>query len=297
MLALAALSAPWQWMAFYDDSPNETAAFTNLRLSATPAEAAAAGALGLRSLLAADDALWQFGPQGRLRPDYAERWSALAKEAAPLLKAGTALGFNLGDELVWNCVPPEVVAQGAAVVRASFPDAIIWYNEAGGPVIANQAGAGCTGPSFNFTIPKSLSWFSVDCYHMDGLVEGWVDRWVRTLYTEHIYPRLGAEQKALLVPGSFGSDVNHWPNGTAICDRHCYDVMCAHDAHDFAAWAEADERVVAVAPWNWGGCATCNGSRFTPPHTCCMDEIGTREMPLTRAAWSAIGKRIKGRGL
>ena len=52
-------------------------------------------------------------------------------------------------------------------------------------------------------------------------------------------------------------------------------------------------KVAAIAPWNWGGCPTCNGSRFTPPHTCCMDEIGTKDQPLARAAWIKIGKEIK----
>ena len=127
--------------------------------------------------------------------------------------------------------------------------------------------------------------------------------------------------------GAFGSNVNHFPNGTVICDKACYDTMCAQDAQDFYTvrsalklllasaaaaactaaapsedrdnhdrrrcsaceqWGKADPRVAAIAPWNWGGCTTSNGSRFTPPHTCCMDEIGTRDQPLTRAAWIEI---------
>jgi hypothetical protein len=62
-----------------------------------------------------------------------------------------------------------------------------------------------------------------------------------------------SEQKAILVPGSFGSNVNHYPNGTYVCDKQCYDQMCAHDANDFATWAAADDRVAGVFPWNWGG--------------------------------------------
>ena len=119
--------------------------------------------------------------------------------------------------------------------------------------------------------------------------------------------------------GAFGSNVNHYPNGTVICDKDCYDTMCAQDAEDFytvrllllhsklhkrrlkavlacAQWGKADSRVAAIAPWNWGGCASCNGSRFTPSHTCCMDELGAREQPLTRAAWTKIGKAIKAAG-
>eukprot|EP00041_Stephanoeca_diplocostata_P009129 m.139260 g.139260 ORF g.139260 m.139260 type:complete len:61 (+) comp17613_c0_seq3:124-306(+) len=41
-------------------------------------------------------------------------------------------------------------------------------------------------------------------------------------------------------------------------------------------------------------CPDCNGSRFTPPHTCCADEIGTVDQPLERSIWDKIGKDILG---
>jgi hypothetical protein len=143
-----------------------------------------------------------------------------------------------------------------------------------------------------YTIPADLDWFSTDIYHMDGAVTGWVDAYPRHFYETYIFPNLTTSQSALLVPGSFGSNVNHYPNGTYVCDNHCYDVMCAQDAHDFFAWAKSDKRVAAIAPWNWKGCASCNGSRWTAPHTCCMDEIGTVDQPLARQAWQQIGEAI-----
>ena len=109
----------------------------------------------------------------------------------------------------------------------------------------------------------------------------------------NVYPNISAQQKVVLVPGAFGSTVNHFPNGTYVCDRQCYDEMCTLDAHEFYAWAKSDERVVAIAPWNWGGCPGCNGSHWTPPNTCCMDEIGAKDQPKTRAAWERIGDEIK----
>ena len=92
----------------------------------------------------------------------------------------------------------------------------------------------------------------------------------------------------MLVPGSYGSDVNHYPNGTYVCNRACYDAMVAHDAADFHQWATTDDRIAAIMPWNWAGCPSCNGSRWTPPHTCCMDELGTNVMPQAAAAWEAL---------
>jgi hypothetical protein len=61
--------------------------------------------------------------------------------------------------------------------------------------------------------------------------------------------------------------------------------MCAHDAVDFYSWAVSDPRVVAMTPWNWGGC----GGPCKAP----MDEIGTQDMPLTAAAWQKIGVAIQ----
>jgi len=53
---------------------------------------------------------------------------------------------------------------------------------------------------------------------MNGPVAGWVGAQVRNFYETQIYPNLTAEQKVVLVPGAFGSQVNHWPNGTYV--RH-----------------------------------------------------------------------------
>ena len=149
--------------------------------------------------------------------------------------------------------------------------------------------------------------------HMDSPVAGWVQAHVEPWYQRNIYPNLTKDQSVMVepwyqrniypnltkyqsvmvVPGAFGSNVNHYPNGTFICDNACYDKMCAQDAGDFYEWARRDPRVVAISPWNWMGCAGCNGSRWTPPKTCCMDEIGARDQPLTRAAWFKIGAEIK----
>ena len=55
------------------------------------------------SLLLTAPAFFAYGPSRMfLRADYAVAWAALAAEARPLLASGALLGFNLGDELVWN---------------------------------------------------------------------------------------------------------------------------------------------------------------------------------------------------
>ena len=235
----------------------------------------------VRSLLLVKDAF--FSGKG-IRPDFQSAWGRIEKEARPLFTNGTLLGFNLGDELVWNCVEPSAIRTAVATIRQSFPagEAIIWYNEAAMD-LSNAPKDSCGKRHPDFTIPPQLDWFSVDIYHMDGVVDGWVSSHVKTYYEKHIFPNItGPNQKAVLVPGSFGSHVNH------NCNKSCYDIMISHDAVDFAEWAVTDPRIAAVMPWNWGGCKTCNGSRWTPPHTCCMDEIGTVDMTLSRHAWAHL---------
>ena len=132
-------------------------------------------------------------------------------------------------------------------MRTSFPRgaALIWYNEAA--ILAHSPiRDSCGNPHRDYAIPPELDWFSVDIYHMNGAVAGWVNNSVRAYYERWIYPNLTAGQRVMLVPGSFGSDVNHYPNGTVVCDRACYDAMVSADAADFYHWAVTDERVAAV---------------------------------------------------
>ena len=277
---------------FYADNLTATP-YVSVHQADTLADAAAAfAAFKVPSLLSVYGAVFQGAPRRLvLQPQWREQLAALIAAAAPLQQQGAVLGFNLGDELVWNCLAPANLSLVASAVRAQCPrgSCTLWYNEAAvfkGP--STPFSDSCGNPVTDWAIPAALDLFSTDIYHMDGLVEGWVADRVRGFYDSFVFPFLAPGQRVVLVPGSFGSDVNHYPNGTYVCDRACYDAMCAHDAVDFGAWAAQDERVAGVFPWNWHGCPACNGSRWTPPHTCCMDELGTSVMPRTAAAWEAL---------
>eukprot|EP01046_Picozoa_sp_COSAG06_P013804 COSAG06_NODE_841_length_11989_cov_4.537763_16_plen_456_part_00 len=278
-----------------------TAAHTNLRLSSTAEQASAAKAdFQQDSLLSVGSALWYYPKHARgfrLRPDVASSWAAVEQVAAELLANSSIVGFNLGDELVWNCLPPDELHHAVDLIRKSFPrgQAIIWYNEAT-PVLSDgisQCNRTAAQPMQPYTIPSGLDWFSIDMYHTDGPQQGWVTSHVRKFYQEQIYPNLTAGQRALLVPGAFGSNVNRYPNGSWVCNNTCYDEMCALDAAEYYSWAKEDPRVVAIAPWNYNGCPSCNGSKWTPPHTCCMNELGAKVQPRTLAAYERIGLEIK----
>lgn len=301
-LTISTSQAKQLYFGFYDGidlSAEGNLAYSNLNLASTPDIAIAVNAAAkannqppVQALLSVRDLFFgsvngSFG----LHPDYQTRWTAQIPLYNTLLHNNTIMGFNMGDELVWNCLKPADLETAIDQVRNSYPvgQAIIWYNEA---AMIQDPHDSCGNKHPDYQIPKNLDWFSVDIYHMDGEVDGWVNEYVQKYYQTWIYPNLTSIQHALLVPGSFGSNVNHYPNGTYICNNSCYDIMCTHDAHDFYSWAQSDPRVAAICPWNWNGCPSCNGSRFTPPHTCCMDEIGTKDQPLLRGAWSQIGSQI-----
>ena len=94
-----------------------------------------------------------------------------APRLGPSTRAGTILGFNLGDELSWTCYTSEDISAAADAVRATYPrgTTLIWYNEA---ALNFKDGwhDECGNENRTFFIPPALDWFSVDIYHMDGLV-------------------------------------------------------------------------------------------------------------------------------
>jgi hypothetical protein len=193
------------------------------------------------------------------QPDFVTKWEPMVPVLRERLANGSIIGFNLGDELICSGMKTSVLHEYARTVRDSFPrqsngkGAIIWLNAC---VCSMSNSLFCTqhnasSNQVNFTIPAAVDWMSVDMYHMDGPVDNWVRDNVREFYEQNIYPNLTEHQRVLLVPGAFGSDGNRHPNGSYICDRACYDRMCAKDAVDFYDWAKSDSRVVGITPWNW----------------------------------------------
>lgn len=69
------------------------------------------------------------------------------------------------------------------------------------------------------------------------------------------------------------------------CGRDCYVKMIKHDATDYAAWANSDDRVSAIIPWHWDG---CEGVDDCIKH---IDEIGTAELPDVIDHWKGLVTR------
>ena len=117
-------------------------------------------------------------------------------------------------------------------------------------------------------------------YHWDGPNITWVD-YIKSWYEDYVFPKMDLSyQKAMTVPGSFGSEYND------ECDMSCYDNQCNEDAINYYFWALEDERLIGLYPWHWQ-------SKYPkqPPNN--PNEIGTMNLTLTLQTWKEIGLSIR----
>jgi hypothetical protein len=149
-------------------------AFTNLAFANNALEAITNKQHHIDSLLKVEGIFlntstrWQF----TLRTDYQARWAAAAVGFQALLANGSAIGFFLGDELLWNGLSFTDMGKCASAVRSTFPtgSAIIYTNAAWPtqlPTMPGQPqrmGSLAAVPNANLwlSVPPELDWFSVD---------------------------------------------------------------------------------------------------------------------------------------
>ena len=129
---------------------------------------------------------------------------------------------------------------------------------------------------------------------------------------ESIYPLLSPHQKVYIVPGSFAThDPRTKGPGAAYPfgnKTYCYsphvvgddqtseseaaafqgcDEYMRDQANAYGRWALSDSRVAGIAPWHWDSREI---GVVTP-----FKEVGVVDMPLTKAAWQAIGLKFQQR--
>eukprot|EP00232_Nephroselmis_pyriformis_P015165 CAMPEP_0182886684 /NCGR_PEP_ID=MMETSP0034_2-20130328/20366_1 /TAXON_ID=156128 /ORGANISM="Nephroselmis pyriformis, Strain CCMP717" /LENGTH=470 /DNA_ID=CAMNT_0025020023 /DNA_START=167 /DNA_END=1579 /DNA_ORIENTATION=+ len=297
-----------QYLGFWDEGDyraEELLGWANLGLvsKAHPERAVAGARLGMSHLLKVADNFFTVagyvdfqearhfqiawhGNNGKiplsLRDDFLAQWKAALPLYRELYSNGTIIGFSMGDELVWQGLPPGELEIAAQVVRDDFPNAIIWANEAKGPV---TGGTNMFRKPANFTrVPPALSWFSIDWYQVPGgggpgtAKKDFVAR-VRRLYERYIFNRMLPHQKVALIPGAFMSSRN------PACDALCYEKYITRDSWQFWDWARDDPRVAAIIPYHWNFCGGCKVTR---------NEVGLKEMERAKGAWKRIGHRIIG---
>ena len=292
-------SSDYFYFGWYGYDPTEQAGWVSLGVGASEKQLTQGRALGVpRQFWALEHQyLWSGTRDGkpglRLIHNWKELWHTETPKYRALLNNGTISGFFLGDELMWNGFQYHQLVEWSNLIRATFPNAWIWENEAvpsyNCPIsVSLNTTRTCSGPGAPCcdlqarivsapVIPPAISSQSIDLYRWDSgspsafeLVKGY--------YKTHLVPRLSSNQSLFLVPGSAASTHN------PICNLTCYEDLVSTQAWDFYNWAqEADSRITGMVPWNWNNCSGC--VKF-------HDEIGTIAMPKARKAWKEIGEKI-----
>jgi hypothetical protein len=210
-LAASAPSCSLQYSSFYE--PNITVQVGSLNFVCTnilsEISAAFASEPPIRTLYDCFDTFFTTRPYVNgsyygyeLRADYESAWNTTwVNNILPLVSEGSVFGIWLGDEVCWNGVQHGMLAAAADLVKNTWPDAIVYYNEAE-PVITN--GVDLWGEDVGYSdVPASISWFSIDYYRLDN--SSWLYPEL-VLYPLYIYELMHPSQCALTVPGSYGSE-------------------------------------------------------------------------------------------
>lgn len=284
----------YTWFGWYGFNATAQAGWVTSGISASVPQLIEARSLGVpRNLLSLESQFLHHvtrdgNPALALRADWRSILNASASLYTQLMANGTIHGFFFGDELMWNGLPYAELVEWSDAVRVLFPDAWLWENEATPvllcdptappPTTCHQRYSGCCdihGRPTNITngIPPALSSLSIDKYDWRPKDPPLVPR-VQAYYDAYLKPRLHPGQTLWLVPGSAADHAD-----LHVCNTSCQDALSATDAWSFYNWTMHDPLVTGMVPWPW----------FTYPKY-----TGTEDLPLARAAWELIGRRILG---
>ena len=283
------------------DAPAEMSTFTNLAFANDATEAVTNAKYGIHSLIKLHNIFvnttisWNH----HLYPSsyYEPLWETAANEIAPLLSNGSALGFFLGDELLWNGMNFTEIEQYIEIVRQRFPrnnsDAILYTNAAwptlfpttpGEPTSTGNIGA-IPNANLWLHVPESLDWWGVDVYPDQFSQTGALT----VLHSNVLRKFTTSSQQLVVIPPFYGDRVNSTTNGRRQldCDNGDCDTAMLAWSQQFertflnASYRDAT-RVVAAMPYHWSTLGTGSGMR----------QQGGKELKQTREAWERIGKSV-----
>jgi len=122
-----------KYMMFYDFDPPTQANFSNMGFSRLPWQITQGAAYGFESLFIVDQwFFYQPGSHLRLLPNYLQSWQNLwTTTIQPLIVStnSSLKGVFIGDELLFQGLSVDELTAAAVAVRASWPSAIIYWNE------------------------------------------------------------------------------------------------------------------------------------------------------------------------
>lgn len=211
-----------------------------------------------------------FGPNGswagyQIRDDYQQCWKACADLVTPYIQHGQLGGFMMLDEACWNGVTIAELKASSNLIKETFPDCIIYLNEAGGPFIGGRDLL--NAPVDYNDMPPGIDWISFDYYGPSASQ-------VRTWYEQDVYPKMFPHQKALQVPAAYGQSTGSW----SVDQWNAYMI---NNADTYYEWAKTDDRIIGIAPWHW--CSYGDSGNWN---------LGTADMPELRNRWQDIGDEI-----
>lgn len=211
-----------------------------------------------------------------LNPNYKQLWNdKYYKTFYDLFYTQKSIiGFFIGDGLVYLGVEPSEINIAAQFIKENISTSIIYMNEATEPM---RSGLDQCNHYHNYQqISSYIDWFSINIYHYDNNEE-FVNETVKPFYEKYVFPKMDlSSQFAFCVPGSYAS------NNNERCDEQCYEQMSINDANQYYEWGINDERIIGLMPWHWVSVVDNTSN----------EEIGTQDMPQTKANWERIGKLI-----
>lgn len=293
--AAHAYTPSYFFFGWYGFEPAEQAGWVSLGVSRWPDKLVEGKRLGIpQQFYSLEDEYLTHGMRDgaeaiKLVPDWERRWNASLPLYQSLLDNRTICGFFLGDELMWNGFPYDELVMWSNAIRAAFPDAWLWENEAVpsygcDPAQAANRTRNCTykyegccdfhgRPIYATSVPPALSSTSIDKYQWNPAGPAVVPL-VQTYYNTYLKPRLHEGQSLFLVPGS--TIMPHDKH----CNASCFEQLVSDDAKAFYAWAQADPVITGMVPWTWFP----DADKY----------IGTRNMTSAKATWQAIGRAVLG---
>ena len=173
------------------------------------------------------------------------------------------------------------------MVRSTFPDSWIYVNEAFPPFTVRRDSFGHSSECAK-SIPPEIDLYSVDMYPdqtANSLGFNGTTADAQRVYTQLLYPALGAHQRVLLIPPGYSSAdpaARQQECGTDDCPAVMLDW-----ARFFWDWAQADRQVAGLMPWHLHNLGDHGDSKQRYYYGVCS-------MPAVSAFWQRVGGTIAG---
>lgn len=178
-----------------------------------------------------------------LRTDYRSRW-AVAASNIRAVDPRVVVGFQLGDELVWNGVTWAQLNATSVLVKTTFPHLFIHYDEGGKPLYHSP----CMNVNHQVCeyehVPDAIDYVSTDDYLPFSAHNA-----ARMFYEKFLFPKMRPHQRVWVIPPTFNSSETCPGVGTSI---EAIDACLLNQTLSYLRWADADDRVVGIDAFHFG---------------------------------------------